>query len=55
MVPMDGSPVPAGSAQFDLDALSPRPSEALPLELELVPADGPAALRADPEADTATA
>lgn len=27
------APIPAGSAQFDLDALMPRPSEALPLHL----------------------
>ncbi|MCT0229999.1 DUF3122 domain-containing protein [Synechococcus sp. CS-1324] len=33
IVPRDGSAVPSGSAQFDLDALMPRPSEALPLHL----------------------
>jgi hypothetical protein len=31
IVPPDGTPIPAGSAQFDLDALTPRPSDALPL------------------------
>ncbi len=33
IVQKGGSPLPPGSAQFDLDALMPRPSEALPLHL----------------------
>ena len=33
LVQKGGSPIPPGSAQFDLDALMPRPSEALPLHL----------------------
>jgi hypothetical protein len=41
LVPRGVSPVPAGSAQFDLDALSPRPSDAIPLQLEVQTADGP--------------
>jgi len=35
-----GLPLPAGSAQFDLDALMPRPSEALPLHLAVPTGDG---------------
>lgn len=31
IVPPDGTPIPASSVQFDLDALYTRPSEALPL------------------------
>lgn len=31
IVPPDGTPILAGSVQFDLDALYTRPSEALPL------------------------
>lgn len=49
LVPKDGSPVPAGSAQFDLDALSPRPSEAIPLEVELVTTGGPVRFDLTPE------
>ncbi len=49
LVPKDGSPVPAGSAQFDLEALSPRPSEALPLEVELVTSGGPVRFDLTPE------
>ncbi len=33
-------PIPAGSAQFDLDALMPRPSEALPLHLTVASSEG---------------
>ncbi len=33
-------PIPAGSAQFDLDALMPRPSEALPLHLTVPSSEG---------------
>lgn len=40
IVPRDGSPVPGGSAQFDLDALMPRPSEALPLRLAVTSTKG---------------
>ncbi len=40
IVPRDGSPVPSGSAQFDLDALMPRPSEALPLRLTVSSGQG---------------
>ena len=40
MVPKDGSTVPSGSAQFDLDALVPRPSEALPLHLAVPTSNG---------------
>lgn len=32
--------IPAGSAQFDLDALMPRPSEALPLHLTVASSEG---------------
>ncbi len=35
IVPPDGTPIPASSAQFDLDAFYTRPSEALPLQLTL--------------------
>ena len=45
IVPPDGTPIPAGSAQFDLDALTPRPSDALPLQLTLTSSAG--ALRID--------
>lgn len=34
------APLPPGSAQFDLDALMPRPSEALPLHLAVPTAEG---------------
>ncbi|MCP9798801.1 DUF3122 domain-containing protein [Cyanobium sp. Lug-B] len=34
------APIPAGSAQFDLDALMPRPSEALPLRLSVTSDSG---------------
>ena len=40
IVPKDESSVPPGSAQFDLDALMPRPSEALPLHLAVPTAEG---------------
>ena len=40
MVPNDGSTVPSGSAQFDLNALMPRPSEALPLHLAVPTSNG---------------
>ncbi len=40
LVQKGGLPLPAGSAQFDLDALMPRPSEALPLHLSVSSADG---------------
>jgi hypothetical protein len=40
IVPQDGSSVPAGSSQFDLDALMPRPSEALPLHLTVPTSEG---------------
>ncbi|MEA5441791.1 DUF3122 domain-containing protein [Cyanobium gracile] len=35
LVPAGESPLPEGSAQFDMAALLPRPSDALPLELSL--------------------
>jgi len=34
------SPIPSGSAQFDLDGLMPKPSEALPLHLAVPTAEG---------------
>jgi hypothetical protein len=40
IVPKGDSSVPPGSAQFDLDALMPRPSEALPLHLAVPTAEG---------------
>ncbi|MGB7564009.1 MAG: DUF3122 domain-containing protein [Prochlorococcaceae cyanobacterium] len=40
LVPPGGSAPPPGSAQFDLAPLQPRPSDALPLGLELAMADG---------------
>jgi hypothetical protein len=40
IVPNDDSSIPPGSAQFDLDALMPRPSEALPLHLAVQTAEG---------------
>ncbi|MCT0218599.1 DUF3122 domain-containing protein [Synechococcus sp. CS-1329] len=40
LVPRDGKPVPGASAQFDLDALLPRPSEALPLHLSIASSKG---------------
>ena len=49
IVPPDGTPIPAGSAQFDVDALSPRPSEALPLQLMLTSNDGPLRIDLTPE------
>jgi hypothetical protein len=41
IVPRGVSPVPVGSAQFGLDALTPRPSEAIPLQLEVSSGYGP--------------
>jgi hypothetical protein len=35
-----GGPIPPGSAQFDLDALMPRHSEALPLHLAVTSSEG---------------
>jgi hypothetical protein len=49
IVPPDGTPIPAGSAQFDVDALSPRPSEALPLQLMLTSNDGTLRIDLTPE------
>jgi Protein of unknown function (DUF3122). len=49
IVPPDGTPIPAGSAQFDVDALSPRPSEALPLQFTLSSKDGPLRIDLTPE------
>ncbi len=49
IVPPDGTPVPAGSAQFDLDELTPRPSEALPLQLTFTSAAGPVRIDLTPE------
>lgn len=40
LVQKGGSPLPTGSAQFDLEALMPRPSEALPLHLAVPTAAG---------------
>jgi hypothetical protein len=40
IVPKGDSSIPSGSAQFDLDALMPRPSEALPLHLGVPTAEG---------------
>jgi hypothetical protein len=49
IVPPDGTPIPAGSAQFDLDALAPRPSDALPLQLTLTSSAGPLRIDLNPE------
>jgi hypothetical protein len=49
IVPPDGTPIPAGSAQFDLDALTPRPSDALPLRLTLTSSAGPLRIDLNPE------
>jgi hypothetical protein len=49
IVPPDGTPIPAGSAQFDLGALSPRPSDALPLRITLTSSDGPLRIDLTPE------
>ena len=49
IVPPDGTPIPAGSAQFDLDALTPRPSDALPLRLTLTSSGGPLRIDLTPE------
>jgi hypothetical protein len=49
IVPPDGTPIPAGSAQFDLGALSPRPSDALPLRLTLTSREGPLSIDLNPE------
>lgn len=49
-----GEEIPAGSAQFRLDDLSPRPSEALPLQLNLPLRDGGTA-ELTPGAETVTA
>jgi len=40
LVQNGGSPIPPGSAQFDLESLMPRPSEALPLHLAVPSAEG---------------
>jgi len=40
MVQKGVSPIPPGSAQFDLDGLMPKPSEALPLHLAVPTAEG---------------
>ena len=49
IVPPDGTPMPAGSAQFDLDALTPRPSDALPLRITLTSSAGPLRIDLNPE------
>jgi hypothetical protein len=49
IVPPDGTPIPAGSAQFDLDALTPRPSDALPLQLTLTSSAGVLRIDLNPE------
>jgi len=49
IVPPDGTPMPAGSAQFDLDALTPRPSDALPLRFTLTSSAGPLRIDLNPE------
>jgi hypothetical protein len=49
IVPPDGTPIPAGSAQFDLDALTPRPSDALPLRFTLTSSAGPLRIDLNPE------
>jgi len=49
LVPTDGSVVPAGSAQFDLDALMPRPSEALPLHVAVPSGQGVLDFNLSPE------
>jgi hypothetical protein len=49
IVPSDGTPIPAGSAQFDLDALTPRPSDALPLRFTLTSSAGPLRMDLNPE------
>ena len=48
-VPADGPPIPARSAQFDVDALSPRPGEAQELQLTLTSKDGPLRIDLTPE------
>ncbi|MCP9820970.1 DUF3122 domain-containing protein [Synechococcus sp. Cruz-9H2] len=49
IVPPDGTPIPAGSAQFDLDGLTPRPSDALPLRFTLTSSAGPLRIDLNPE------
>jgi hypothetical protein len=49
IVPPDGTPIPAGSAQFDLDALTPRPSDALPLRFTLTSSAGPLRIDLNPD------
>lgn len=49
IVPPDGTPIPSGSAQFDLDDLTPRPSEALPLQLTLTSTSGQLRIDLTPE------
>ena len=44
-----GGPIPPGSAQFDLDALTPRPSDAIPLQLTLTSSAGPLRIDLNPE------
>lgn len=49
IVQKDGSPIPPGSAQFDLDSLMPRPSEALPLHLTVPATKGVLSFELTPE------
>jgi hypothetical protein len=49
LVQKGGAPIPPGSAQFDLDALMPRPSEALPLHLTVPSAEGALGFDLTPE------
>jgi len=49
IVPPDGTPIPAGSAQFDLEALTPRPSDAIPLRFTLTSSAGPLRIDLNPE------
>jgi hypothetical protein len=49
IVPPDGTPIPAGSAQFDLGALNRRPSDALSLRPTLTSSGGPLRIDLTPE------
>lgn len=49
IVPKGSLPIPSGSAQFDLSALMPSPSEALPLQLTVPTADGVLSFNLNPE------
>jgi len=49
LVQMGTSPIPSGSAQFDIDALMPRPSEALPLHLTVPTSKGVLSFDLTPE------